>query len=164
MESSIEGPTIICELIEGRLPSVDDIAAKIVTPECGAISTFQGVTRNNFNGKEVTFLSYECYQKMALHQLNQICKELCEKHGDQHMAGIAIFHRLGEVPIGEASVIIVSASAHRVAAISATAECIDLLKKRVPIWKKEFYAEPSESPSWKQNPEYNQLLDESNQS
>ena len=75
------------------------------------------------------------------------------------MAGIAVYHRLGEVPISESSVIIVSASAHRAAAISATSECIDLLKMRVPIWKKEFYSESEENPKWKQNPEYNQLLE-----
>ena len=52
---------IICELIQGKLPTVDEITEKILTPECGAASSFVGVTRNNFNGKGVTKLSYECY-------------------------------------------------------------------------------------------------------
>ena len=99
---------------------------------------------------------------MAIHQLQEISKELIEKHKEQQLAGLAIYHRLGEVPVGESSVIIVSASPHRVAAISATSECIDLLKTRVPIWKKEYYADNEESPTWKQNPEYNQLFDKSN--
>ena len=73
--------------------------------------------------------------------MRQICSELGERYKESLLVGIAIYHRLGEVPIGEASVIIVSTSAHRAAAISATSEAIDLLKTKVPIWKKEFYNE-----------------------
>ena len=70
---------------------------------------------------------------------------------------MAIVHRTGHVPISEASVIIVAASAHRKAAIAACSEGIDMLKETVPIWKKEFYADEGEA-LWKENPEFRNLL------
>ena len=57
---------IKCEIISGVLPSLDEMALGLSTPECGAVSIFQGITRNNFNGKEVTYLAYECYEAMAI--------------------------------------------------------------------------------------------------
>jgi molybdopterin synthase catalytic subunit len=85
---------------------------------------------------------------MALKKMNEIGNEMVVKYG---LEGIAIMHRTGEVPVTETSVVIVTVSAHRKAAIEACAEAIDLLKEKVPIWKKEFYSEGD--PSWKQNPE-----------
>ena len=66
-----------------------------------------------------------------------------------------MYHRIGEVPAGECSVLIVAASPHRVHAIAAASECIDLIKTKVPIWKKEFYAgQEAETAAWKANPEF----------
>ena len=117
---------------------------------------FLGVTRDNFNGRPVTQLSYECYDKMALKSMELICDEMIQKY---ELQAIAILHRVGLVPVKEASVIIVGVSAHRRAAIDAVSEGIDLLKERVPIWKKEFYDECDHSTAWKRNPEFTQLLD-----
>ena len=69
---------------------------------------------------------------------------------------MAIVHRTGEVPISEASVIVMAVSGHRRAAIDAMSDAIDKLKERVPIWKKEFYGDGSEA-QWKENPEFKNL-------
>ena len=89
------------------------------------MSVFQGVTRDNFEGKTVTHLSYECYESMALKQMNAIANALVQKFS---LHGIAMQHRIGEVPPKECSVQIVAVSAHRKAAIEAVAEAIDTLK------------------------------------
>lgn len=153
----MEGFKIKCSIHDSTLPSVDQLQNELVTSECGALSSFVGVTRADFQGRKVTHLFYECYESMALKEMNKICAALCEKHG---LKGMAMAHRTGEVPISEASVVIVTASAHRKAAIEACAEGIDLLKESVPIWKKEFYEDEGEA-KWKENPEFRNLLSKS---
>ena len=74
---------------------------------------------------------------MALVQMRKMCTELTEKYPS--LTALIVYHRTGEVPAGQCSVLIVSASPHRADAIAATTECIDLVKTRVPIWKKEHY-------------------------
>ncbi len=102
----------------------------------GAVVTFEGVVRNNSKGRTTQFLDYECYAPLALKQMRAIRGEVLQKH-DIHR--VAIVHRLGRLEIGEASVVIVVASGHRRAAYDASLEIIDALKKRVPIWKKEYF-------------------------
>ena len=67
-------PKILCSIQESVLPSVDDLQAQIVTPECGALSSFSGVTRADFQGRKVTHLFYECYESMAIKEMNKICE------------------------------------------------------------------------------------------
>ncbi len=128
--------------------------------EAGAISTFIGTTRNHFNGKTVLRLEYEAYEPMAIKQLKLLCNELRVKWSSpqsqsqppqQQLIKIVILHRLGVVAVGEASVMIAISSAHRKASLEACAYAIDTLKARIPIWKKEWYADGS---SWKQNTEF----------
>ena len=88
--------------------------------------------------------------------MDSICDDMIKKY---QLQAIAILHRVGVVPVKEASVMIVGVSAHRRAAIDAVSEAIDLLKEKVPIWKKEFYDEIDNSTAWKRNPEFSQLLD-----
>ena len=123
------------------------------------MATFAGLTRDTFDGKRVRYLGYECYRAMALHQMQILCQDLFQKYSS--LRGLVIYHRVGEVPAGECSVLIVAASPHRVHALQAAAEGIDLVKTRVPIWKKEFYeGEDGEidGSAWKQNAEYELLL------
>ncbi|KXN70401.1 molybdopterin converting factor subunit 2 [Conidiobolus coronatus NRRL 28638] len=112
---------------------------------CGAIATFIGTTRNEFNHKSVSKLEYEYYPDMAeeeikkiIQKLRQITPELCK---------ILVGHRVGTVPVGEISIIIVVSSPHRKEAISAVDFAIDHVKKTVPIWKKEFFSDGSTT--WK---------------
>ena len=75
------------------------------------------------------------------------------------MRGLVIYHRIGEVPAGEVSILIVAASPHRLHALNSVSEAIDLVKTKVTIWKKEFYeGEEAESAAWKSNPEFSSLL------
>uniref|UniRef100_A0A7S3ZIS3 Molybdopterin synthase catalytic subunit n=1 Tax=Lotharella globosa TaxID=91324 RepID=A0A7S3ZIS3_9EUKA len=129
---------------------IDDerINNMVVSECCGAIATFVGTTRDNFDGKQVTMLSYEAYAPMAMKQLSLISKEIRNRWA---VKKIAILHRLGVCPIGEASVMIAVSSPHRKAALEACHWAIDTLKAKVPIWKKEHYKDGS---TWKQNKEF----------
>ncbi|KAL2779716.1 molybdopterin synthase catalytic subunit large subunit MOCS2B [Daubentonia madagascariensis] len=128
--------------------SVDEVSQLVISPLCGAVSLFVGTTRNNFEGKKVISLEYEAYLPMAENEVRKICSEIRQKWPVKH---IAVFHRLGLVPVSEASIIIAVSSAHRAASIEAVNYAIDNLKAKVPIWKKEMYEESSSS--WKRNKE-----------
>ncbi|XP_049719588.1 molybdopterin synthase catalytic subunit isoform X1 [Elephas maximus indicus] len=128
--------------------SIDEISRLVTSPLCGAISLFVGTTRNNFEGKKVISLEYEAYLPMAENEVRKICGDIRQKWPIRH---IAVFHRLGLVPVSEASIIIAVSSAHRAASLEAVSYAIDNLKAQVPIWKKEMYEESSSS--WKRNKE-----------
>lgn len=142
-----EGPKDIIQFTAEQL-SVEAVSQLVTSPLCGAVSLFVGTTRNNFEGKKVLRLEYEAYLPMAENEVRRICGDLRQKWPVRH---IAVFHRLGLVPVSEASVVIAVSSAHRAASLEAVSYAIDALKARVPVWKKEIY---EESPSsWKKNKE-----------
>lgn len=124
-------------------------------PSCGAISTFNGVTRDNHAGKEVVHLSYDCHDSMAYKKLREICVEVRKEFPD--IEKIAIFHRLGRVDVGESSVVISTSSPHRKTAIQATERVIDLLKDQAPIFKYEEYSNGETEGVWKSNIEDSNL-------
>ncbi|KAM3959335.1 molybdenum cofactor synthesis 2B [Aphomia sociella] len=129
--------------------SVDSISSLVVDDSCGAVSIFVGTTRDNFDGKKVVRLEYEAYETMALKAMKDICNDVRTKWPAVH--SIAIYHRLGNVPCREASVVIAVSSPHRRDSLDAVSFCIDHLKASVPIWKKEIYED--EAPVWKENVE-----------
>ena len=104
--------------------------------EDGAAVVFEGVVRNQTRGRRTLYLDYEAYEDMALQQLESLASEALKKF---QIRDVAIVHRLGRLEIGETSVLIVVASAHRGAAFDACRWIIDTLKKTVPIWKKEYF-------------------------
>jgi molybdopterin synthase catalytic subunit len=104
----------------------------------GALVTFEGVTRNNTKGRATRYLDYECYEAMAVKTLAEIGREIAAAHA---ISRIAMVHRLGRVEIGEASVVVIAASPHRRAAFEAALEGINRLKRTVPVWKKEYFAD-----------------------
>ena len=106
--------------------------------EDGAVVVFEGVVRNNSKGRATRFLEYEAYEPMALETMREIGAELA---GQFPIDRVGIVHRLGRLEIGEASVVIVVTAEHRKAAFEACREAIDRLKRIVPIWKKEFFAD-----------------------
>jgi molybdopterin synthase catalytic subunit len=113
--------------------------AKRLRQDCdGAIVTFEGVTRNNTQGRATRYLEYECYQSMAIQVMAQIGREIA---ATKNISRIGMIHRLGRLEIGEASVVVVATSPHRQAAFEAALEGINRLKRTVPIWKKEFFAD-----------------------
>ena len=115
-----------------------ELGRSILQGQDGAICTFEGVTRNNTKGRPTLHLEYECYEQMAIKLMAQIGQEIAAAHA---ISRIAMVHRLGRLEIGEASVVIITAAPHRGPSFEATRAGIDRLKKMVPIWKKEFFAD-----------------------
>jgi MoaE-MoaD fusion protein len=108
----------------------------IKRPEDGAAVVFEGVVRNQTRGRRTLYLDYEAYEEMALKQMEDLAARALAEF---KVRDVAIIHRLGRLEIGEASVLIVVASAHRAAAFDACRWLIDTLKRTVPIWKKEYF-------------------------
>jgi len=105
-------------------------------PAAGAIATFLGITRDHNDGRRVTRLEYEAYAEMAVAEMRKIGVEAQQRWPIER---IAMVHRIGVVPVGEASVVIAVSAAHRQAAFAACHFAIDRLKEVVPIWKKEHF-------------------------
>lgn len=104
----------------------------------GAISVFIGTVRETSDGRSVTALEYEAYQAMAERELAAIVAEAATQFD---IAALVAEHRVGELALGDVSVVIASAHAHRAAAIDCTRMVIEEIKKRVPIWKREHFAD-----------------------
>jgi molybdopterin synthase catalytic subunit len=120
--------------------NVGEIARQVVPPTCGAIVTLDGFVREWTKGKQTAYLVYEAYEPMALAEMQKLGALTSEKF---EIAHVTIVHRLGRLEIGETSVVIAVAAPHRRAAFEACEWLIKELKRTVPIWKKEFYAEGS---------------------
>ncbi len=105
-------------------------------PQAGGIVLFLGTVRDNARGRRVRYLEYEAYQTLALREMNRVVDEAKQRWP---LLGIGIVHRLGHLDVGEISVAIAVASAHRREAFEAGRFAIDTLKQTVPIWKKEVW-------------------------
>jgi molybdopterin synthase catalytic subunit len=125
------------ELVRGAIDAAE-LASFVRAGRDGAIVTFDGFVRNESHGRETKYLEYEAYESMALAKMREIGEEL---HGRFAIDRVAIVHRLGRLEIGETSVFIAVSAPHRGAAFDACRYAIDTLKKTVPIWKKEFFAD-----------------------
>jgi len=117
---------------------LNELLEAIESPLSGAITLFDGRVRNHSNGRQVLYLEYEAYEALAKSEMEAIRQEALDKWPVEK---VAMFHRVGKVGIGESSVLIAVSSAHRGQAFLACQFIIDELKKRVPIWKKEFFAD-----------------------
>lgn len=117
---------------------VGAVARRIVPPECGATVTLDGYVRQFTKGRETLYLEYEGYQPMALKEMEKL---IAQARAQFEVSNIGIVHRLGKLEIGETSVVISVAAAHRRAAFEACEWLIKELKRTVPIWKKEIYAD-----------------------
>ena len=112
------------------------VLARLKQPSDGAAVVFDGVVRDNTRGRRTLYLDYEAYEEMALKQMDALASQALEQFP---IRDVAVVHRLGRLEIGETSVLIVVASAHRAAAFEACRWIIDTLKRTVPIWKKEYF-------------------------
>jgi molybdopterin synthase catalytic subunit len=125
------------EITDGVIPAAE-IVAEIKTGPDGAVCVFDGIVRDNTRGRKTVHLDYEAYREMALEQMRALAGEAVVKFG---VRDVTLVHRLGRLFVGETSVLVVVASAHRGAAFDACRWLIDTLKKTVPIWKKEQFAD-----------------------
>jgi molybdopterin synthase catalytic subunit len=117
---------------------VGDIARRVVPPECGAIVTLDGFVRQFTKGRETLYLEYEAYAPMAVREMEKL---IGRARAEFEITHVGIVHRLGKLEIGETSVVISVAAPHRRAAFEACEWLIKELKRTVPIWKKEVYAD-----------------------
>ena len=114
------------------------VARALLRGEDGAIVNFEGVVRNNTKGRATKFLDYECYEPMAVKMMAEIGREIARSFP---IGRIAMVHRLGRMQIGETSVAVIVTAPHRKPAFEAALEGINRLKRLVPIWKKEHFAD-----------------------
>src|SRR5947207_4510884 len=116
-----------------------DASALLATERAdGAACLFVGVVRHDSGGRRVSHLEYEAYEEMALPLMEEIAAEASRRW---RVTDVRIVHRLGRMEVGETSVAIVVTAPHRGPAFEACRYAIDTLKKTVPVWKKEFYAD-----------------------
>jgi molybdopterin synthase catalytic subunit len=125
-------PTAITELVLDPNRVVDAVSGD----GDGAVVTFLGLVRDHNQGRRVTHLIYEAYDALALKALDRIVTEAAEQWPSVRLA---IHHRTGRLEIGEASVVIAAASAHRADAFAASRYAIERIKQIVPIWKHEYF-------------------------
>ncbi len=120
---------------------VGSVARRVVLPECGAIVSLDGFTREWTKGRRTKYLVYEAYDGMAVSEMERLG---AEAHNRFDIAHIGIVHRVGRLEIGETSVVISVSAPHRKAAFAACEWAIRELKRTVPIWKKEVYEDGEE--------------------
>jgi molybdopterin converting factor subunit 1 len=127
--------TAHCAIVRGPIQT-QEVLAGVKRGEDGAAVVFEGVVRNQTRGRKTLYLDYEAYEEMAVKQMESLAGQAL---GQFQIRDVALVHRLGRLEIGETSVLIVVASAHRAAAFDACRWLIDTLKRTVPIWKKEYF-------------------------
>jgi MoaE-MoaD fusion protein len=114
------------------------VVNRMLTGAEGAVVTFEGTVRNNTKGRPTLYLDYECYEAMALRVMARIGCEVAQSFA---VSRVAMVHRLGRLLVGETSVAVIVTAPHRRPAFEAALEGINRLKKTVPIWKKEHFAD-----------------------
>jgi MoaE-MoaD fusion protein len=137
VSGGVSGPND-CQYAHLTRAAIDtqQVLAKLKRGEDGAALVFEGVVRNQTRGRKTLYLDYEAYEQMALDQMESLAGEALRRF---QIRDVAIVHRLGRLGIGEISVLIAVASAHRGPAFDACRWLIDTLKRKVPIWKKEYF-------------------------
>ncbi len=128
---------VIAALTHERIDA-EKLVAAAKRGEDGAVVVFDGIVRNESRGRRTLHLDYEAYEEMAVRQMRELANQARGRFGVRQ---VTIVHRLGRLEIGETSILIVVASAHRSAAFEACRWLIDTTKKTVPIWKKETFVD-----------------------
>jgi MoaE-MoaD fusion protein len=136
LDESVGGPTIVA--LTREPVETEKVVAAAKSGEDGAVVVFDGIVRNNSRGRRTLHLDYEAYEEMAIRQMNELGAEARARFGVRR---VTMIHRLGRLEVGETSVLIVVASAHRAQAFDACRWLIDTLKQTVPIWKKETFVD-----------------------
>jgi molybdopterin synthase catalytic subunit len=117
---------------------LNDVVRRVVLPECGATISLDGYVRKWTKGRESLYLIYEAYEPMAIKEMEKLGVAVRENFD---VSSVGIVHRIGRLEIGETSVVVSVSAPHRKSAFAACEWLITELKRSVPIWKKEFYAD-----------------------
>jgi molybdopterin synthase catalytic subunit/molybdopterin converting factor small subunit len=136
-EASVSDQAVLTALTHTAIDA-DKLIAQAKRGEDGAVVVFDGIVRNHTRNRQTLHLDYEAYEEMALKQMDSLSREAVARFGVRH---VTLVHRLGRLNVGETSVLIIVASAHRAQAFDACRWLIDTLKKTVPIWKKETFVD-----------------------
>jgi molybdopterin synthase catalytic subunit len=134
------GAEVLVQIVREPIDSqmAERIVSAVKSGGDGAVCVFDGIVRDNTRGRATLHLDYEAYEEMALKQMRTLREDAIARFG---VRDVAIVHRLGRLFVGETSVFIAVSSAHRGAAFDACRYVIDTLKKTVPIWKREQFAD-----------------------
>lgn len=132
-------PTIFTQIVDQPIDQTG-LPPKLFHPDAGAQGWFVGVTRRTTGDRVTSFLSYQAHLPMAQRELQRLAENAAERFS---LLGVVIVHRLGEVPIGEASVVVGCSSGHRGDTFESLRWIMDTLKRDVPIWKQERYQDGS---------------------
>lgn len=138
LEAKMAAPIVVTE---APLDSAA-IRAAALDPSAGAVVLFEGCARDSHEGRPVALLAYEAFVPMAEAELARLREEAMARFG---LVRCLIHHRLGEVPLLEAAVVVAAASPHRREAFEAAAWIMDRIKERVPIWKRERYQDGAQT-------------------
>ena len=128
-------------IVEGPL-DIEEIRASVTDPRAGAVVLFEGCARDHHDGRAVEELGYEAFAPMAERELAGLRNTAIERFG---LCRCTIHHRIGSVPLTETAVAVATSAAHRRPAFEAAMWIMDTIKERVPVWKRERYAEGGES-------------------
>lgn len=120
------------------LPPTDELLSPLRSPQAGANLAFLGTTRDSFENRAVTTLSYTAYPPLAFKTLMQIAEDAVDKFG---LVGVCVAHRLGEVPVGETSIVVGVSAGHRGPAFMGGEEVLERCKERLEVWKKEVFSD-----------------------
>lgn len=138
----------ICLMVKDTIDTAA-LTRQVTADSDGAVATFAGHVRNHHNKRPVDHLEYHAYPEMALAELQRMARDLSSRHA---VNGLALVHRTGRLEVGEVSVFIAVAAPHRQPALACCAEAIEVIKQRLPVWKKEFFADGGE-PEWVYGPD-----------
>ena len=119
----------------------DDVVAGLAADADGAVVTFVGLVRDHHAGKRVLGLTYSAYAAMA----ESVTAAIVAEATARWPVRLAVVHRLGELAIGDVAIVVAAAGAHRAEAFGAASWAVDEVKRRVPIWKRERYADGTEA-------------------
>ena len=118
---------------------IDPVAARPPAGnDCGAMAEFSGIVRDNNEGQRVEGLHYQCYREMAQAEAQRIAAEIIEEFG---VRSVSVVHRVGDLDVGDLAMYVAVTAGHRREAFAALQAVVDRVKERVPIWKKERYAD-----------------------
>ena len=125
--------------VEVTESEIDALAIKALVSDSstGAVVLFSGDVRDHDHGRSVVSLTYEGHPS-AQEVLETVVNDFAE---DSNVTGIAAVHRVGEIPIGQAALVVVVASSHRGDAFTAAGALVDLIKEKLPVWKHQFFAD-----------------------
>ncbi|MGB5809607.1 MAG: molybdenum cofactor biosynthesis protein MoaE [Polyangiales bacterium] len=135
-------PVMLCEIVDHEL-SLDQARRAVSHSSAGGVCLFLGVVRDHADGKRVARLDYEAHESLAREEMERVLQRVAAAHPGARLAAV---HRVGELAVGDAAVVVAASAPHRAEAFAACRAAIDEIKETVPVWKKEW--DPEGGANW----------------